>query len=379
MKRSRGPMTRAAAICIALAATLQAVPAFASPVRDCPLRDRPFSLQSPLMDVLLSRRASAIVRREAGDFSGHPFGAMLKPAAPSMSAIVTLEGIAPALGIKPAQLARIGAAFKTLPVTAQDRIARCARYDGEPVAAPPKNGRRHVLLFEKNVGFRDAPAIEAAHRAFVALADARGWDVVTTEHAGAFTPATLRGIDLVIWNNNSGDLLTLSQRAAFRAWIERGGAYVGVHSASGDPATFWPWYRDTLVGATFVGHPMNPQFQDARIVTETRDPTLSADLPREWTWQDEWYSFAASPRSTGAQVVATLDEKTYSPTSMTGESLAMGDHPIAWTRCIGRGRMFYSAIGHRPEGYADTRYRTMLGNALDWAIARNTCSGAAAR
>jgi len=49
------------------------------------------------------------------------------------------------------------------------------------------------------------------------------------------------------------------------------------------------------------------------------------------------------------------------------------DHPIVWTNCIGRGRMFYSAIGHRPEMYSDSRYVTMLENAVKWAAQPAAC------
>jgi type 1 glutamine amidotransferase len=45
----------------------------------------------------------------------------------------------------------------------------------------------------------------------------------------------------------------------------------------------------------------------------------------------------------------------------------MGDHPIAWTRCIGRGRSFYSAIGHRPESYAVPSHVRLLEQAVEWA------------
>jgi uncharacterized protein len=50
----------------------------------------------------------------------------------------------------------------------------------------------------------------------------------------------------------------------------------------------------------------------------------------------------------------------------------MGNHPIAWTNCIGSGRMFYSAIGHRLEMYSDPTYVKVLANALGWAINRQS-------
>jgi uncharacterized protein len=48
----------------------------------------------------------------------------------------------------------------------------------------------------------------------------------------------------------------------------------------------------------------------------------------------------------------------------------MGDHPIAWTRAVGKGRVFYSAIGHRPERYGDPAYVQMLEQGIDWAATR---------
>jgi len=38
------------------------------------------------------------------------------------------------------------------------------------------------------------------------------------------------------------------------------------------------------------------------------------------------------------------------------QDLRMGDHPIAWIHCLGEGRSFYSAIGHRPESYSEPHY-----------------------
>ncbi|MGE3692385.1 MAG: ThuA domain-containing protein, partial [Novosphingobium sp.] len=271
--------------------------------------------------------------------------------------------------VKLPELARIVAALAKVPVTRADRIARCARYDNDVPRFERTPGQPRILLFEKINGFKDTPSVNAAHDAFVALADRKGWDIVTTEMGGAFNPRTLRQFDVVVWNNISGDVLTLSQRRAFENYIRGGGAFVGVHGSAGDFIYFWDWYVDTLIGARFIGHPMNPQFQDARVVVEASDHTIGKVLPPAWTMKDEWYSFRTNPRATGATVIATLDENSYKPDGMAGQNLRMGaDHPIAWTRCVGRGRSFYSAIGHRPETYSEPHYAAMLDAALDWAV-----------
>ena len=46
------------------------------------------------------------------------------------------------------------------------------------------------------------------------------------------------------------------------------------------------------------------------------------------------------------------------------------DHPIAWTRCVGKGRSFYSAIGHRPETYTEPHNAALLESAITWAADR---------
>ena len=93
---------------------------------------------------------------------------------------------------------------------------------------------------------------------------------------------------------------------------------------------------------------------------------------------DEWYSFKTNPRSAGATVILTLNEGSYKPDGMMGQNLRMGaDHPLAWTNCIGKGRMFYSAIGHRPETYSQPQHVTLLENAVDWAVTdRRACLAA---
>jgi type 1 glutamine amidotransferase len=226
------------------------------------------------------------------------------------------------------------------------------------------------LLFEKINGFKDTPSVNGAHAAFEAMAQRKGWTLVTTDKGSAFSPAILRQFDAVIWNNISGDVLTLSQRRAFQRWMRNGGGFVGVHGTAGDPVYFWDWYTDSLLGARFAGHPMNPQFQDARVVVEDKRHPAVAGLPAEWVMNDEWYSFKTNPRANGARIIATLDEATYKPDGMMGQNLRMGDHPIAWSNCVGKGRMFYSAIGHRPERYADAVYVQMLEQAVAYAADR---------
>lgn len=355
----------------ALAGLALAAPALAGPVTDCPNRDMPFSAKSPLIDVLLSPAAKAVIDKYApGRMDKMPPNfAGTKP--PSFAAILTAETATRFTGLDAATLAKIDAELKLLPVTAADKAARCERFDNDVPAFNLPKGKVRLLVMEKINGFKDVPSVNAAHAALTAMAERKGWAIAFTEKGGAINARTLGQFDAVVWNNISGDILTLNQRKALQAFLARGGGFAAMHGSAGDPAYFWDWYPDKLIGARFTGHPMAPQFQEARVIVSTDHPIAkAANLPREWRMTDEWYSFKTSPRAAGAQVIASLDEASYTRKSMMGPdgALDMGnDHPLAWTNCIGKGRMFYSAIGHMPQTYTQPQALALLEAGIDWA------------
>ncbi len=339
---------------------------------DCAMRDAPFSIDLPLYDVLGSPAAMAAIERvNPGQLSGIPpfFASRDIPSFANILSLRIASRFRP--GTDDAALARMDAALRQVPVTPADRTARCARYDNDrPRFSMPRRtaGKPRILIFEKMTGFRDGPSVEAGKAAIIAIAQRNGWPHAVTDKGGAINPSTLRQFDVIVWNNVSGDVLTLAQRRALQSWVEGGGGFVAMHGSGGDPVYFWDWYVDTLIGARFTGHPNDPQFQDATVRMERTPTGIGASLPASFTLNDEWYSFRASPRNTGAIIIATLDEASYSRRGRFGENLDMGaDHPIAWARCIGRGRSFYSAIGHRAEVYAEPHHARLLEDALNWA------------
>ena len=247
-------------------------------------------------------------------------------------------------------------------------------YETEPVALPAELPAPAVLLFTKTNGFRHEEGIPAGVALIQSIAQRRGWSVFHTESGAAFTPENLGRFSAVVWHQVSGDVLNDEQKAALKTWLEAGGGWVGVHGAGGDSAYAWTWYEDVLVGALFIGHPMGPQFQDAKLVVEDRGHPATAKLPESFVHNEEWYSFDATPRARGAHVLLRVDESSYSPRMrlpwfMGGtRELAMGDdHPVVWTRCAGRGRAFYSALGHQPSTYTSPEYPRLLEGAIAWA------------
>lgn len=242
-------------------------------------------------------------------------------------------------------------------------------YETTAPALPPKLKRPAILVFSKTNGFRHEEAIPAANAMFRQFARDNGWGYFQTENGATFAPQILARFDTVVFNNTSGDVFTPQQRAAFRQFIESGGSFVGLHAAGDNSHAAWSWYVESLIGANFTAHTINPQFQEATVKVEDAAHPATKELPTSWKRTEEWYSFDQSPRSKGFHVLATVDERTYKPEGMFGKDLRMGkDHPAVWTRCIGKGRALYTIFGHRAEAFSELEMRKLLLGATRWAM-----------
>jgi uncharacterized protein len=338
---------------------------------DCPLARVPYSSSTPLIDLQLDARSKGVLDAIAPDLVSHVtrnFGGGDLP--PGFSAIITPVWMLRGRDDSKDLAAKLDVALAAIPLDDSAVRARCARYDVTPPVLATTIKHPALLIFDKINGFRDSPSVDAATAALQAMAERKGWTLVFSDNGAVFNARQLGRFDAVVWNNVSGDALTLAQRRAFKAWMMAGGGFVGFHGAGGDPVYFWDWYVDTLIGARFIGHPMNPHFQSARVVVENRAHPITQGLPAQWSMTEEWYSFAQSPRASGATILLSLAESSYHPGEMGGLSLSMGDHPIAWTRCVGKGRAFYTAIGHRPESYSEPNSVKLLTQGIAWAMMR---------
>jgi type 1 glutamine amidotransferase len=232
--------------------------------------------------------------------------------------------------------------------------AACGMSSQAPGGPTPVTSTFSILVFSKTAGFRH-DSIPAGVTAVRQLGAARGFSVDATEDAAAFTDESLGKYKAVMFLSTTGDVLDPAQEAAFERFIRRGGGFVGVHSAT-DTEYDWPFYG-ALVGAYFAGH---PDIQNASIQLEDATHPASASLPRPWTRRDEWYNFRQNPRGR-VNVIATLDERTY-----TGGTMAP-DHPIMWSHTYEGGRSFYTALGHTQESFVETSFIDHLARAILWA------------
>lgn len=243
--------------------------------------------------------------------------------------------------------------------------------DTEPAELPTEMARPAFLVFSKSNGFRHEEAIPAGIERFKAIAAARGYGVYFTENGAVHNAEQLARFDAVVWHNTSGSVLDEAQQEALVAYLEGGGGFVGLHGTGGDPSYDWQWYVDELIGAQFIGHTMGPQFQDGTLVVEDRTHPATRNLPASFTHNEEWYSFDRNVRDRDEfHVLVSVDESSYTPELhllWMDEDLRMGDHPMVWTRCIGKGRIFFSALGHQADAYSSEEGAALLDGAVSWA------------
>ena len=214
-----------------------------------------------------------------------------------------------------------------------------------------------VLVFSKTAGFRHS-SIAAGKAAVQKLGAENGFSVDTTEDASFFTEDSLKKYAAVVFLNTTGNVLDTKQEAAFERFVQAGGGFAGIHSAT-DTEYDWIWYA-RLVGGNFESH---PKPQQAKINVVDKNHPSTKHLPDVWERFDEWYNFKNPNKD--VRVLLKIDEKSYEGGKM-GE-----DHPMAWYHDYDGGRAFYTEFGHTEESYADSAYLKHILGGIQYAMGKN--------
>ncbi len=211
-----------------------------------------------------------------------------------------------------------------------------------------------ILLFSKTEGYRH-DCIPTATAALRKLCFANGIAVDTTEDAEDFNAKNLRRYNAVVFLNTTGDVLNPAQETDFERYIQAGGGYVGIHSAT-DTEYGWTWYGG-LSGGYFSSH---PEQQTATLKVENHDHPATKHLGDTWQRRDEWYNFKdLNPNVT---VLLSLDESSYKGGTNGAK------HPAAWHHEYDGGRAFYTALGHTKESYAEPDFLKHVLGGIRYAI-----------
>src|SRR5262245_4485097 len=166
-----------------------------------------------------------------------------------------------------------------------------------------REGVPKVLVFSKTGNYRHS-AIAVGKLAIAKLGEQNNFDVDTTENGDWFNEDTLKKYSAVIFLNTTENVLDYRQEVAFERYIQAGGGFMGIHSAT-DTEYDWGWYG-RMVGAYFVSH---PKPQQAKLTVVDRSHISTKHLPESWERTDEWYNF--TKMDSNVKVLIKIDEKSY--------------------------------------------------------------------
>ncbi|MES2647324.1 MAG: ThuA domain-containing protein [Bacteroidota bacterium] len=220
-----------------------------------------------------------------------------------------------------------------------------------------REGKPRILVFSKTADFYHE-SIPEGNTAIMQIGNQQQFDVDTTTNASYFNEDSLKNYSAIVFLNTTGDILNHLQEVAFERYIQSGGGFVGVHSAT-DSEYDWGWYG-RLVGAYFSSHPAQ---QEAVLNVVDNKFAATKHLPAQWKRKDEWYNFKKLNKD--VHVLITIDEKSYTG----GDNGA--NHPMAWYHEYDGGRAFYTELGHTKESYADSLYLQHLLGGIQYAIGEN--------
>ena len=147
-----------------------------------------------------------------------------------------------------------------------------------------------------------------------------------------FSAEALKNYDGIFMVHTTGTL-PISDLDALLAWIAEGHGFMGIHAAM--DTTLPDAYVEMFSGgARFAGHPGGGEIP-RKILTIDKNHPAAKDWPNALAVVDEFYQFRGLDR---AKVHSLLDM------DFEGESL-----PTAWCKMHGKGRVFYTSMGHRDD------------------------------
>jgi type 1 glutamine amidotransferase len=245
---------------------------------------------------------------------------------------------------------------------------------------------RRLLFFTKSSGYeheviswkKGQPSF--AEKIFTELGDKNGWKFEFSKDGSKFSPEYLAGFDTVIFYT-TGDLtspgtdkqppMTPAGKQALFDYVKSGKGFIGVHSASDSfhtaneskkgPDRFLNHGKDAdpyvcFLGGEFIIH--GAQQIATNKVIDKQFPGF-AEAGDSFAFHEEWYSL--KDFNPDIHALTVID----SP-AMKGTMYERPPYPTTWARQEGKGRVFYTAMGHREDVWTNPIFQNILIGAIRW-------------
>ena len=188
-------------------------------------------------------------------------------------------------------------------------------------------------------------------------------EVICDNTTDRFTEKGLADFDAIFFYTTGELPWTEENKQAFSSFLSDGGAFIGSHCATD---TFFEWQEfGEMIGGYFDGHPWH---QEVGVTVELENHLATEHLGAEFKITDEIYQFKNWKRS-NLQVLLSLDGKSVN-LQQNGVKRKDQDFAISWTKSYGKGRIFYTSLGHRPQVWHSKLFQKHLIGGTIWATRR---------
>ncbi len=257
----------------------------------------------------------------------------------------------------------------------------------------PVFAARKILFFTKSSGYEHAVIKRTdgkpsfAEKILAEIGPKNGFEFTFSKDGSLFTPEYLSQFDAFFFYT-TGDLTAAGKdknpgmgdagKKAFLDAIENGKGFIGCHSATD---TFHPGetadsdmnvakplrYRNLgdkrdpytkMIGSEFIIHGKQ---QSAKMrVIDPKFPGLT-NVPETFELMEEWYSLIDFSKDLHVILVQETS-------GMTGAPYQRPPYPATWAHMHGKGRVFYTSMGHREDVWTNPIYQQILLGGINWAV-----------
>ena len=250
---------------------------------------------------------------------------------------------------------------------------------------------KKILFFSKSSGFEHSVIKRGksgepsyAEKLLTEWAPKHQYEFTFSKDGSLFNKQYIDGFDAFFFYT-TGDLteagtdkqppMTKEGKAAFLDAIRNGKGFIGSHSASDTfhspgnkeigPARFKsdgdnvdPYIA--MIGGEFIKH--GAQQKSHLICSDQKFPGLEK-FPQDFNVNEEWYSL----KNFAPNLHVLLVQDT---SGMTGHEYERPPYPSTWARMYGKGRVFYTNMGHREDIWTNPVFQDVLFSGIDWALGR---------
>jgi len=273
------------------------------------------------------------------------------------------------------------------------QFLRASALAGAALALPKAalgSTKKSLLVFTKSSGWehdvvkRSGGHLSIVEQAVTTLGERNGFEVECSKDGRIFDSKEFQKHAAVLFfttedltqpGTDANPPMSTSGKQALLDAVRGGLGFVGVHAAA-DTFHTQPDPKDksnryvahgeqsdpylSMLGGEFIIHGSSPRLQTANlIVVDPKFPGLDG-VASPVSFTEEWYSL--KDFAPDLHVILALDTQ-----GMKGECYQRPSYPATWARMHGQGRVFYTAMGDRPENWSNTFFLNLLAGGIRWS------------